>query len=201
MSLRGSLIVAGQGAQVGKLLAKTKMGKYITWAVTEGRLGWSLNQAAVDAAQSLDGCYVIKTTVSAEAMGKDEVVARYKSLSQVEQAFRNMKSVSLEMRPVHHKKDDRIRAHVFLCMLAYYLQWHLCERLRPLFDEQEERLKGKGVERKERSWTLQSVLDTLKSIRANDVSVGEVKFEQISQPSEEAQKVLGLLKVKLPRIK
>jgi len=188
------------GAQVGKLLSQTKMGKYITWAVQAGRLEWSLNAAAVAAAQALDGCYVIKTTVSAEAMDKNEVVARYKSLSQVEQAFRNMKSVSLEMRPVHHKKDDRIRAHVLLCMLAYHLQWHLVNRLKPLFEHQDTKLEH-GMEPKERTWTLQSVLDTLKSVRANDVSVGEVEFKQISEPSQEALKVLELLRVKLPGVK
>ena len=188
------------GAQVGKLLSQTKMGKYITWAVQDGRLEWSLNAAAVAAAQALDGCYVIKTTVSAEAMDKNEVVARYKSLSQVEQAFRNMKSVSLEMRPVHHKKDDRIRAHVLLCMLAYHLQWHLVNRLKPLFKHQDTKLEH-GMEPKERTWTLQSVLDTLKSVRANDVSVGEVEFKQISEPSQEALKVLELLRVKLPGVK
>lgn len=113
------------GARVGQILAKTKMGKYLHWSVNEGRLVWSVDEAAVEAAQALDGCYVIKTTVRAGAMTKAQVVARYKSLGQVEQAFRNMKKVSLEMRPMHHKRDDRIRAHVFLCMLAYYLQWHL----------------------------------------------------------------------------
>jgi len=138
--------------------------------------------------------------VSAEAMDKNEVVARYKSLSQVEQAFRNMKSVSLEMRPVHHKKDDRIRAHVLLCMLAYHLQWHLVNRLKPLFEHQDTKLEH-GMEPKERTWTLQSVLDTLKSVRANDVSVGEVEFKQISEPSQEALKVLELLRVKLPGVK
>jgi transposase len=86
---------------------------------------WDIDEESVAAAQALDGCYVIKTTVSAEAMDKDQVVSRYKSLTRVEQAFRNMKTFSLEMRPIHHKTDQRIRAHVFLGMLAYYLQWHL----------------------------------------------------------------------------
>ena len=181
------------GAQVGKVLMKTKMAKYIRWSVEEGHLRWSVNLAAVEAAQALDGCYVIKTTVSAAAMGKDEVVARYKSLSQVEQAFRNMKSVSLEMRPVHHKKDSRIRAHVFLCMLAYYLQWHFVQRLKPLFTEQDEQMK-KG--KKKREWTVQSVLDSLKDIRRNDVSVGEAQFQQITASGEDQKKIFKLLDLK-----
>lgn len=186
------------GAQVGKLLARTKMGKYLTWSVESGRLKWERNQGAIDAAQALDGCYVIKTTVSAEAMSKDEVVARYKSLSQVEQAFRNMKSVSLKMRPVHHKKDDRIRAHVFICMLAYYLQWHFERRLKPLFAEQAEQIESGEKERKEREWTVQSVIESLKTIRHNELSVSGAKFQQITALGADQQKIVDLLKIKLP---
>ena len=186
------------GARVGKLLAKTKMGKYMIWRVVEGRLEWSLNQSAVEAAQALDGCYIIKTTVSGEAMNKDEVVARYKGLSQVEQAFRNMKSVSLEMRPVHHKKDARIRAHVFICLLAYYLLWHFMQRMKPLYAEQTEQLKRGSKRSKDRTWTVQSVLESLKSIRRNEVSVGGAQLQQISEPSADQRRVLDLLKVKLP---
>ena len=186
------------GAQVGKLLARTKMGKYVTWNVEGGRLKWHRNQSAIDAAQALDGCYVIKTTVSAEVMNKDEVVARYKSLSQVEQAFRNMKSVSLKMRPVHHKKDERIRAHVFICMLAYYLQWHFEQRLEPLFAEQAEQIKSGEKERKEREWTVQSVLESLKNIRHNEMSVSGAKFHQITALGAEQQRIVDLLRIKLP---
>ena len=188
------------GARVGKILAKTKMGKYLLWSVNEGRLIWSVDEAAVEAAQALDGCYVIKTTVRAEAMDKDQVVARYKSLGQVEQAFRNMKKVSLEMRPMHHKRDDRIRAHVFLCMLAYYLQWHLWERLQPLFDEQSQQISAGEKEPKERCWTLANVLASLKSIQRNEVAVAGAKFYTITTPDAEAQRILDLLKINLPKL-
>ena len=187
------------GAQVGKLLARTKMGKYLTWSVEEGRLKWTRNQSVIEAAQALDGCYVIKTTVSAEAMEKDEIVARYKSLAQVEQAFRNMKSVSLKMRPVHHKKDERIRAHVFICMLAYYLQWHMEQRLEALFTEQAEQIASGEKERKEREWTVQSVLDRLKAIRVNDLSVSGATFRQITELGADQQRIVELLKIKLPK--
>jgi len=186
------------GARIGKLLAKTKMGKYIFWSVVEEGLQWSLNQAAVDAAQALDGCYVIKTTVSEEAMSKNEVVSCYKSLSQVEQAFRNMKSVSLEMRPVHHKKDDRIRAHVFICMLAYYLLWHFVQRMKPLYAEQEEQIKNRAKASKDRVWTVQSVLESLKSICRNKVTVNKAQFQQITELGADQRRILTLLKVKLP---
>lgn len=187
------------GAQVGKLLGKTKMGKYIAWVVVEGRLQWSLNQAALDASEALDGCYVIKTTVSVKSMSKNEVVDRYKSLSQVEQAFRNMKSVSLEMRPVHHKKDERIRAHVFLCMLAYYLQWHFVRKLSPLFAEQQARIEGGEIQIKDRALTLQSVLESLKCIRRNQVSVAGAEFQQITETSVEQKRILELLRADMPK--
>jgi hypothetical protein len=181
------------GAQVGKLLATTKMGKHLSWRVVEGRLEWSIDEESVAAAKALDGCYVIKTTVSEEAMDKDEVVSRYKSLSRVEQAFRNMKTVSLEMRPIHHKTDQRIRAHVFLCMLAYYLQWHLKQRLAPLFAAQADSIADKTLQAKDRALTLDAVIETLKSQRRNQVSVGGAVFQQITEPTPEIREILDHL--------
>jgi len=185
------------GAQVGKLLAKTHMGKHLKWQVTDGRLEWSIDEESVAAAKALDGCYVIKTTVSDSAMDKDEVVSRYKSLSRVEQAFRNMKTVSLELRPVHHKKDERIRAHVFLCMLAYYLQWHLMRRLAPLFAAQQAAIDSGKAQAKDRALTLASVLETLKNLHRNEVSVGEATFHQLTDPTPEQQRIFDLLGTKL----
>ena len=185
------------GAQVGKLLAKTHMGKHLKWQVADGKLEWSIDEESVAAAKALDGCYVIKTTVSATAMNKDEVVNRYKSLSRVEQAFRNMKTVSLELRPVHHKKDERIRAHVFLCMLAYYLQWHFTQRLASLFEQQQAALESGVLLPKNRTLTLAGVLETLKNLRRNEVRVGEASFHQLTEPSEEQQQIFDLLRIKL----
>ncbi len=186
------------GAQVGKVLAKTKMGKHLTWSVKAGRLHWSFDKESIAAAKALDGCYVIKTTVSAGAMDKNQIVARYKSLSVVEQAFRNMKTVSLEMRPMYHKKDERIRAHVFLCVLAYYLQWHFEERLAPLFAGQQEQIEAGELSPKDRRWTLQSVLESLKSLRRHRIQVAGTSFEQDSEPTEDHQRILSLLSVTLP---
>jgi len=186
------------GAQIGKLLASTKMGKFFIWEVTDGRLQWQLDQEAVAAAKALDGCYVIKTTVSAAAMDKDQVVARYKGLAKVEQAFRNLKTVCLEIRPVHHKTDNRIRAHVFLCMLAYYLLWHFMERLKPLFAEQEAALEAGRIRPKDRAVTLDGVLESLKALRRNRVRVAGAEFDQVSEPSVGQRRLLELLGVKLP---
>jgi len=176
-------------AQVGKILARYKMGKFVEWHVQQGRLQWQFNQAHIEQEKLFDGCYIISATVPQEQMNRDEVVGTYKNLSVVEQAFRNLKTVSLEIRPVYHKKDDRICSHVFLCVLAFYLQWHLQQRLKPLFEAD-----GEG---KNRQWTLENAIERLRGIRKQRVKVAEVEFEQVTQADEEQQKILDLLKVKL----
>ena len=182
------------GARVGKALAKTRMGKYVIWRMQPGGiLDWHLNDEKIAADQALDGCYVIKTTVGAEAMNKDQAVASYKGLSRVEQAFRNLKTVSLEMRPMYHKTDERIRSHVFLCMLAYYLQWHLTERLAPLLDEQRDELKDGSMEPKERRWTLTNILEILSAQRRETVSFCGTTFLHITEPNTDQARLLQLL--------
>ena len=85
---------------------------------------------------ALDGLYVIRSSVAKETMTAEQLVSTYKSLAQVERAFRSMKSIDLHVRPIYHFNDDRIRAHVFLCMLAYDVEWHMRDRLRELlFDD------------------------------------------------------------------
>jgi hypothetical protein len=177
------------GARVGKLLAKYKMGKFVRWAVQEGRLQWHLDQAAIDAEARLDGCYIVRADFPAEQMAAVQVVAAYRDLARVEQGFRQLKTVQLEVRPVYHQLDRRIRCHVFLCMLAYYLQWHMNQRLQPLFEQD-----GEG---KDRRWIFPHVLECLKAIRRQTVQVGQVSFSQITVPNPDQQKILNLLKVKV----
>ena len=136
---------------------------------------------------------MIKTTVSAEAMTKEQAVAAYKGLSQVEQAFRNLKTVSLEMRPMYHKTDERIRAHVFLCMLAYYLQWHMLERLAPLLDEQRRQLDEGEIMPAVRRWTLQNIIETLKARRSETASLAGVTFAHLTDPTADQARLLELL--------
>lgn len=119
-------------------------------------------------------------------MSAEECVAGYHRLTHVEKAFRNLKTVSLEMRPVYHKTDDRIRAHVFLCMLAYYVHWHASERLQPLFKDD-----GKGEDRR---WTMEGVIDRLKPIRKTPCILdGNYLYDKISQPDKEQKRILDLL--------
>ena len=93
------------------------------WDVIDGRLSWSFDQDKIVAEKLFDGCYIVSGEVPKEKMAASEVVTSYKKLGLVEEAFRSLKTVQLEVRPVYHKTDDRIRTHVFLCTLAYYLQW------------------------------------------------------------------------------
>jgi len=177
------------GAQVGKVLLKTKMGKLIDWKVTEGRLEWRWKQARLNDERALDGCYIIRTTVQARRMDKQEIVETYKQLALVEQAFRNIKTLQLEVRPIHHKLDDRIRAHILLCTLAYYLQWHMQKRLQPLFDA--------DAKESNRFWTIENVIERLKSIRRQTITVAGVPCRVISQPDADQTQILNLLKIKM----
>jgi transposase len=177
------------GARVGKVLQHYKVGKLVRWHIEEGHLHWQWEDEKLAAEARFDGCYIVSTDVPAEQMAKAEVVAAYKKLSLVETAFRNLKTVQLEVRPVYHKLDDRIRAHVFLCTLAYYLQWHLTQRLQPLFDS--------GGRRKKRQWTLKRVLHRLQAIRREKVSLGGVEFEQVTLPEPDQVEILKLLKVRI----
>ena len=176
------------GARVGRVLQQYKMGKFVVWKVVAGKLEWSLDQARIDQEKIFDGCYIISSDVPAEQMAQQKVVASYKSLSLVEGAFRNLKTVSLEMRPVFHKKDDRICSHVFLCMLAYYVQWHAQQRLQPLFAKD-----GKG---KDRQWTFSNVMERLKALRRQRVKVSGIEFEQVAEAEADQREILDLMKPK-----
>jgi len=122
----GRLAGAGKiGIRVGKVIGRHKMAKHYTLTITEDRFAYERDQAAITAEAALDGIYIIRTTVPAEQMNPAKVVATYKSLSRVERAFRSLKAIDLDLRPIHHHIETRVRAHVFICMLAAYLVWHL----------------------------------------------------------------------------
>jgi transposase len=176
------------GARVGRVLQRYKMGKFLQWSAAEGKLEWRFDQAKIQAEQRFDGCYVVVADVPPDKMAKAEVVASYKKLSLVEEAFRNLKTVQLEVRPVYHKKDERIRSHVLLCLLAYYLQWHARQRLKPLFAKD-----GQG---KEREWTFANVIETLTTIRSNRVKSAGVEFNLITQARPDQQTILECLAAK-----
>jgi hypothetical protein len=120
------------GVAVGAVLHRRKMAKHFTLDISDGHLSWHRNADGIAREARLDGLYVIRTSLGAEAMGAAETVQAYKDLARVERAFRSMKTVDLEVRPIRHWTADRVRAHVLLCMLAYHVEWHLRTALAPL---------------------------------------------------------------------
>ena len=123
--------------RVGRIIDHYHMAKHLELTITHTTLTWSRKDQAIAAEAALDGLYVIRTSVPKDKLDAAAAVAAYKSLAHVERAFRSMKTVDLNVRPVFHYSEPRVRAHVFLCMLAYYVQWHMRVRLKPmLFDDE-----------------------------------------------------------------
>src|SRR5258708_39928748 len=120
------------GLAVGAILNKRKMAKHFVVTIRDGHLSWHRRLDQIEAEARLDGIYVIRTSMPAEHMDAAETVQAYKDLSHVERAFRSLKSVDLEIQPIRHWTADRVRAHVFLCMLAYHVDWHMRQALAPL---------------------------------------------------------------------
>ena len=124
--------------RVGRDINRRKVGKHIEVDVTDNGISWRRRQDRIDAEARLDGVYVIRTSLDSASMGAVEAVEAYKSLAGVERAFRNAKS-DLRIRPVYVYSPDHVRAHVFLCMLALHVEWHMRRRLAPLLFEDDDR--------------------------------------------------------------
>jgi transposase len=124
------------GLRVGKVLNRYKMGKHFQIHIEENTFSYQRKQANIEKEESLDGIYVVRTNVPADVFSSEQAVRSYKSLSGVERAFRSLKTVDLHVRPIHHRQPDRVRAHILICMLAYYVEWHMRKDLAPLlFDD------------------------------------------------------------------
>lgn len=124
------------GLRVGKVIGRFKMAKHFKLTLTEDRFAYERDTQRIHEEAALDGLYVIRTSVPKETLETEETVRAYKDLAHVERAFRSYKSVDLKVRPIYHHLADRVRAHVFLCMLAYYVEWHMRKALAPLlFDD------------------------------------------------------------------
>jgi hypothetical protein len=123
--------------RVGRVIDRFNVAKHFELTIGDSSFAFRRKADAIAAESALDGLYVIRTSLSAKQLDGSATVTAYKSLAQVERAFRSMKTVDLQVRPVFHYNSERVRAHVFLCMLAYYVEWHLRQRLKPmLFDDE-----------------------------------------------------------------
>jgi len=143
MAGKGKLKTAAAiGVRAGKVVNKYKVAKHFELDIRDDAFGFAVNEASVADEAALDGIYVVRTSVPAARMDADDVVRSYKNLSRVERAFRSLKTVDLKVRPIHHRVEERVRAHIFLCMLAYNVEWHMREALRPLlFDDEDQDAK------------------------------------------------------------
>ena len=131
------------GVRVGKVVNKYKMAKHVVLHIDEGSFDFEINEESIACEAALDGVYVVRTSLSEERMSTDEVVRSYKNLTNVERAFKSLKSIDLMVRPIRHRTEDRVIAHIFLSMLTYYVQRYMMEALRPLlFADEDQAVKS-----------------------------------------------------------
>jgi hypothetical protein len=208
------------GLAVGKLIGRRKVGKHFNITIADDSLNFTRDHAAIAKEAALDGFYVLRTNVPAEAINTADTVRAYKSLARVERAFRCLKTTDLEIRPIFHWLSPRVRAHVFLCMLAYYVEWHLRQALAPMLFDDHDRAAGEALRsspvakaepspaatRKARKkqtddgqpvHSFRTLLADLATLTRNTVKCGKAKFALLATPTGIQQRALDLLGVKL----
>jgi len=211
------------GVRAGKILNRYKMGKHFQLRIEEDSFHYERKTANIEREQNLDGIYVIRTSVKQEALSSQQVVASYKSLSGVERAFRSLKTVDLHVRPIHHRLPDRVRAHIFLCMLAYYVEWHMRQLLAPLLFDDDDKPQAQAArtsivapatrsapaKRKARTkltadglkvHSFQTLLADLATITKNIIQPTDkvtTAFDMLTRPTALQQRAFELLSVKL----
>jgi hypothetical protein len=126
------------GLKAGKVIGRYKMAKHFQLKIAKGRFRFARNAASIQREEQLDGIYVIRTSERGKKWPAADCVRTYKGLARVEQAFRCFKGLDLRVRPIHHRVDPRVRAHLFLCLLAYYVEWHMRQAWTPLLSADEE---------------------------------------------------------------
>jgi len=126
------------GVKAGKILGRHKVGKHYALTIGDATFRWARREDAIAAEAKLDGIYVIRTSEPHARFSAEDTVRTYKSLSQVERAFRSLKGIDLLVRPIRHRTEDRVPAHIFLCVLAYYVEWHLRRALAPILFEDDQ---------------------------------------------------------------
>jgi len=206
------------GLAVGKVLGRYKMGKHFSLSIEDDGFHCQRKHANIEREAELDGIYVIRTSVPAEELSSDKVVGCYKRLSEVERAFRSLKSVDLKIRPIYHHLADRVRAHVFLCMLSYYVEWHMRQSWAPiLFDdddpqaaaaarksivspaERSPKAKSKDVLKQTEDGlpvhSFQTLLKDLATLTRNEVRVGDQTMQMLVTPTPVQLRALQLLQV------
>ncbi len=127
------------GVRIGKVVNKYKVAKHFKLDIRDDGFDYTLNKCKIASEAALDGIYIVRTSVAPDRLSAEDTVRTYKSLSQVERAFRSIKTVDLKVRPIRHRLENRVKAHIFLCMLAYYVEWHMREAWSPLLFKDEDK--------------------------------------------------------------
>lgn len=211
------------GLRVGRELKSTKMQKHFELLIEDDSFSYRRHEEQISREAALDGLYVIRTSLNAETLSAERTVSAYKDLSQVEWAFRSLKSIDLHVRPIFHWKDTRIKSHVFLCMLAYYVEWHLRGALRELLFDDHEREAAEATREsivakaprsdaaKQKEYELRTAdgypvqsfqcllkdLATLCKSRVRWAAHAELEFERVTLPTELQRRVFELLGLNL----
>ena len=206
------------GVRAGKVINRYKVAKHFILDIGDRQLTWRRGQAAIDAEAALDGIYVIRTSVPAAQLDTPAAVSAYKNLAQVERDFRSLKADDLDLRPIHHRLEDRVRSHVLICMLAAYLAWHLRRTLAPLTytDEQPAARGGNPVAPARRSRhasikaaahasadgqalrSFRGLIDHLATLTRNTITIGGASFEKITNPTPAQRRAFELIGTPIP---
>ncbi|HYA51306.1 MAG TPA: IS1634 family transposase [Streptosporangiaceae bacterium] len=208
---------AAIGLRAGKVLNKRKMAKHFTLDISEGRITWQRDQASIDAEAATDGIYVIRTPVPEDTLDAPGTVTAYKSLSRLERAFRSIKADDLDLRPIWHRLEDRVKAHVLICMLACYLTWHLRQAWAPLtYTDEHPPHRASPVARARRSPSadakaarktgpgqqpirgFRDLLDHLATLTRNDLRYGQVTIPALAEPTPTQRRAFGLIGAPIP---
>lgn len=207
------------GVRVGRIINKFKVAKHFKLTLEDSSFEYAIDEDKVAAEAALDGLYVVRSSLDSTAAQTDETVRIYKSLSNVERAFRSIKTVDLEVRPIYHWKAERVRAHIFLCALAYYVEWHMAEAWRSLLfadenqeakktrdpvapakrsDKADEKRRTKRLEDGSPVHSLRTLFDDLSTIvrnlcRRTNAPSAEADFTLDTRPTPEQQRALNLI--------
>jgi hypothetical protein len=210
----GTLVEAAAIAlAVGQLINQRKVKKHFQLMIADGRFDYRRKQAQIDEEAALDGFYVLRTNLAEQTLTAPDVVRSYKQLAHAERAFRTLKGPELEIRPIRHRRADRVRAHAFLCLLAYYLEWHLRQAWAPLlFTDEQPPLHTDPVAKADRSPTAKHKASTQKTADGdtchsftsllnelalivrdtNQITGTEATFTKITRPNRTQARALGL---------
>jgi transposase len=200
-----------------RALRKHKVGKHLVVQVAQGSLSWHRDQAKIDAEAALDGIYVIRTSVPAKTLDAPATVAAYKNLAFVERDFSHIKADDLDLRPIWHRLQDRVRGHVLVCMLACYLVWHLRKAWAPLtFTDEHPPVRADPVAPARRSPTAQAkaarktnasgqrmrsfrdLLDHLGALTRDTITIGGQTVDKLTSPTPTQRRAFELLQTPIP---